>query len=469
MKLFTLISLIIMSFAQFNWAQDPVKTPKQNSMSNVFSITAEGGVTLGFTDYSTNKINYTGKASAEYYLPSTSQGNIGLRIFGQTGFVSGKSPLPRSGNPTNEFSTNINLLGGGIFYTLSIDDAVYPWLAFSVSNLWFHPKDAHGNSLPNYAGDAYVNHMLTYNGDAGVRIMVSKNISANVNVGLIVGSKDYLDDIKAGSNNDLLYTASAGLSYYFGRDKDSDGDGVPDSRDVCPNTPKGVKVDKDGCPLDSDGDGVPDYLDKCSGTLAGVKVDANGCPLDSDGDGVPDYLDKCSGTLAGVKVDVNGCPLDSDGDGVPDYLDKCPNTPKGTQVDSEGCPIKKDTVVVKQPTEIKSLVLSGDTNFEFNKSTLLPNAYTVLDSLISTMKQHPEYKWEVGGYTDGIGSAKYNIKLSKQRAQSVVDYLVNKGVERNNLKIVGYGKENPIATNETAEGRSMNRRVEIKLLSKDNK
>ncbi len=175
-----------------------------------------------------------------------------------------------------------------------------------------------------------------------------------------------------------------------------------------------------------------------------------------------------SGTLTGVKVDVNGCPLDSDGDGVPDYLDKCPNTPMGAQVDSEGCPIKKDTVVVKQPTEIKSLVLSGDTNFEFNKSTLLPNAYTVLDSLISTMKQHPEYKWEIGGYTDGIGSAKYNIKLSKQRAQSVVDYLVRKGIERKNLKIVGYGKENPIATNKTAEGRAMNRRVEIKLLSKDN-
>ena len=117
---------------------------------------------------------------------------------------------------------------------------------------------------------------------------------------------------------------------------DADGDGVPDRHDKCPNTPKGVKVDKFGCPLDKDRDGVPDYLDKCSATPKGAKVDADGCPLDSDGDGVPDYLDKCSDSPIGVKVDANGCPLDSDSDGVPDYLDKEANTPKGAKVDMNG-------------------------------------------------------------------------------------------------------------------------------------
>jgi OOP family OmpA-OmpF porin len=140
-------------------------------------------------------------------------------------------------------------------------------------------------------------------------------------------------------------------------------------------------------------------------------------------------------------------------------------------VDSVGCPIKiiqKDTVVIVKPAVIHTIVISGDANFEFNKSKLLPNAYAVLDSLVITMKEHTDYKWEVGGYTDGVGSAKYNIKLSQRRAQSVVDYLVSKGVEKNSLKVIGYGKESPIATNETVEGRSMNRRVEIKLLSKGN-
>jgi outer membrane protein OmpA-like peptidoglycan-associated protein len=365
--------------------------------------------------------------------------------------------------------------------------------------MWFYPQDANGKNLPNYTAGNYRIHQLAYNVDAGVRFMVSKNISVNVSGGAILGRKDFLDDIKVGTNNDMLYTATAGLSYYFGRESDADGDGVPDSKDMCPNTPYGVKVDQFGCPLDADGDGVPDYLDRCSNTPAGVKVDRDGCPLDTDKDGVPDYLDKCSDTPVGVKVDQNGCPPDADGDGVPDYLDrcpntpagvkvdrdgcppdadgdgvpdyldKCPNTPKGIQVNSDGCPMKKDTVIIKQPSERISLVLSGDTNFEFNKSALLPNAYTILDSLVSTMKNHPAYKWEIGGYTDAVGSVKYNIKLSQRRAQSIFDYLVSRGVSGSNMKVVGYGKDNPIATNETVEGRSMNRRVEIKLLSKDNK
>ena len=470
MKLFSIVLLMLLGIAQLNWAQESVKTPSLNTMSNVIGVSAEGGMTLAFTDYSTNKFNYNIKGALEYYIPSKGSGNIGLRVFGQTGFISGKgAPIApiNAGNSTDEFSTKIDILGGQVMYILSLKDAVYPWVAVGISNIWFDPKGGDGVQLPNNIAGNYNKIMMAFNGDAGVRIMVSKNISININGGVVVGKKDYLDDISTGSNNDMFYTLNAGLSYYFGRAKDSDGDGVPDSRDMCPNTPIGVKVDKDGCPLDADGDGVPDYLDKCPNTPTGVKVDATGCPLDADGDGVPDYLDKCPNTPTGVKVDASGCPLDSDGDGVPDYLDKCPNTPLGVQVDADGCPIKKETVVIVQPPEIESLVLSGDANFEFNKSALLPNAYPVLDSLVGTMMKHHEYKWEIGGYTDKIGSDSYNIKLSQKRAKAVEDYLVSKGVERNNLKIVGYGKASPIATNETPEGRSMNRRVEIKVLSKD--
>lgn len=134
--------------------------------------------------------------------------------------------------------------------------------------------------------------------------------------------------------------ATAGLRYRFGADpEDEDGDGVPNGRDKCPGTPKGVTVYSDGCPTDLDGDGVPDYLDKCPNTPKGTVVNKDGCPADSDGDGVLDVYDKCPGTPRGVTVDTNGCPLDSDGDGIPDYLDKCPNTPAGTKVDARGCPL----------------------------------------------------------------------------------------------------------------------------------
>jgi OmpA-OmpF porin, OOP family len=242
----------------------------------------------------------------------------------------------------------------------------------------------------------------------------------------------------------------------FGCPLDSDGDGVPDYLDKCPNTPKGVAVDNNGCPLDSDGDGVPDYLDKCPNTPKGVAVDIKGCPLDSDSDGVPDYLDKCPNTPKGVTVDINGCPLDSDGDGVPDYLDKCPNTPKGTPVDANGCP---------KETEHEHFILYGDANFKSGKTDLLRAAFPTLDSLTESIKKHPNLKWVVEGYTDSKGSDASNLKLSERRAQAVVNYLVNKGLDRSKFTIKALGNQNPVGDNNTEEGRSKNRRVEIKVLN----
>jgi OmpA-OmpF porin, OOP family len=124
-----------------------------------------------------------------------------------------------------------------------------------------------------------------------------------------------------------------------------------------------------------------------------------------------------------------------------------------------GCSTQKDTVMIKEV-----VTLSGDTNFEFNKSTLLPSAYTVLDQLAESMKSNPDTRWRVEGHTDAVGSDSYNMDLSRRRAESVVNYLVSKGVDRNRLEIVPLGESTPIASNDTPEGRAMNRRVEIKLI-----
>jgi outer membrane protein OmpA-like peptidoglycan-associated protein len=379
MKLVTLLSLMLLGFAQFGIAQDSVQVPRLNSMSNVVGVTIEGGTSFGMTDYKISKVDYTIKGSLEYFLPSTGIGNLGARIFGQTGYIAGRVAPAGANNPTDEFSTRTDIIGGALMYLLSIDNDVYLWASAGASNIWFYPYDGNGNKLPNYAAKNYSTFMLGLNGDAGVKVMVSRHISIDLSGGVVFGKKDYLDDIKSGANSDMFFTSTLGASYYFNNGK----------RRHWEELPQGV-----------------------------------------------------------TKVFVHDTVVVTQHDVV----------------------IQHDTVVVTPPAEVevKNLVLSGDVNFEFNKSNLLPNAYVVLDRLVNTMNRHTDYKWEVDGYTDKIGSVNYNIKLSQRRAQAVVDYFVSKGVERNNLKIVGYGKANPIATNETPEGRSMNRRVEIKLLSKDN-
>jgi OOP family OmpA-OmpF porin len=236
---------------------------------------------------------------------------------------------------------------------------------------------------------------------------------------------------------------------------DDDGDGVPNHLDECPDTPKGVQVDAKGCPIDSDGDGVPDYLDKCPGTPSGVQVDATGCPIDSDGDGVPDYLDKCPDTPTGMAVDANGCP-DTDGDGVPDNLDKCPGTPRGVPVDASGCPLAGITVAGDEWS------VEGKILFAVNKDTLTPQATELLDKVAAFLQKNSQYHVEIQGHTDGTGPMAWNMKLSEMRAQSVKDYLVKRGVAAGRLTTKGFGPNEPVAPNNTAEGRATNRRVDFK-------
>jgi OOP family OmpA-OmpF porin len=207
---------------------------------------------------------------------------------------------------------------------------------------------------------------------------------------------------------------------------------------------------------DSDNDGVPDSRDKCPGTPAGVAVDKDGCPLDSDKDGVPDYLDKCPGTPAGVAVDKDGCPLDSDKDGVPDYLDKCPGTPAGVTVDKDGCP--------PAPKVIDKIILH--VLFDLDKSTLKPSSLDELQKAVAFVKKYPGANVRLDGYTDSLGTDAYNIKLSERRAAAVRDYLIKEaGVDSSKITAVGHGKADPVADNKTAEGRAKNRRVEVSILS----
>lgn len=474
-------AVLLLLISYMSYPQERIKRIKHHAFSGTLMFGVEGGGTIGITDYSEIRPDFMGRGLLEYFFPTTSSGIISIRGFASAGYLGGKD---NSKDP-KEFRTTLHSLGGGISYTFSLSEAVFPYLFVGASHTWFSPKNLDGVRLRYTTDRNYKVTEANFHGELGVRFLLSNEINLNINVGGQLSPNDNWDNITGGGTNDFLVHGLIGMSYSLFTDIDSDGDGIPDSRDMCPDTPPGVTVDEFGCPVDSDGDGVPDYLDKCPDTPRGAKVDKDGCPLDSDGDGVPDYRDMCPNTPKGVLVDKDGCPIDSDGDGVPDHLDKCPNTPSGVPVDKDGCPKDSDGDGVPDYLDecpntpagvevdekgcakvIDKIIIKGDTNFEFNKSELLPSAYPVLNNIALTMKDHPETRWRVEGHTDGIGSDSYNMELSRRRAESVVNYLVSQGVERSRLEIVPFGKSAPVATNDTAEGRAMNRRVEIKLIEK---
>lgn len=168
---------------------------------------------------------------------------------------------------------------------------------------------------------------------------------------------------------------------------------------------------------------------------------------DTDGDGVIDKLDQCPDTPAGVKVDEVGCPLDTDKDGVYDYLDKCPDTPIELKVDKDGCPIK--------------VTINLNVLFDFNKSDLKPQYHEEIKRVADYMKAYPWEKATLEGHTDSKGADAYNEKLSQRRVDAIKNYLVEKfGISADRLTAVGYGESKPIATNDTEEGRQLNRRVQ---------
>jgi outer membrane protein OmpA-like peptidoglycan-associated protein len=156
-------------------------------------------------------------------------------------------------------------------------------------------------------------------------------------------------------------------------------------------------------------------------------------------------------------VDKDGCPPDSDRDGVADYLDKCPGTPAGVPVDKDGCPpvAKKVVIFVSEPkieekaqataVEPKIIILAfEDVHFNFDKSSLTPEAQAILKNNIRLLKDNPHAKIRIAGYTSASGSNEYNQKLSERRAQSVKAYLISEGVIiPGRLSTIGYGEKNP--------------------------
>jgi len=237
---------------------------------------------------------------------------------------------------------------------------------------------------------------------------------------------------------------------------DNDNDGVPDTDDACPM----VAADtEDGCPIpDRDGDGVPDSDDLCPDEAG--PAEKKGCMiLDTDKDGLEDHEDRCP-TVAGI-AELRGCPAkDDDSDGVPNHRDNCPTV--AGPADNQGCPAEQKQKVVMAGTELKIL---DKVFFNTGTARIQARSNELLDQVAAVLLSHPEItKVGVDGHSDSTGSAATNTRLSQQRAEAVVKYLVSKGVDESRLTARGFGPEKPAESNDTAAGRDANRRVEFQIL-----
>jgi OOP family OmpA-OmpF porin len=218
---------------------------------------------------------------------------------------------------------------------------------------------------------------------------------------------------------------------------DRDGDGVPDDEDKCPDNTaeeiaKGVYDDKDpprnpnnkppqrpcdkvGCPIDTDGDGVPDYRDDCPDTAAEYVVAAPACTSHS-----------C--------VNERGCVADTDNDGIIDCVDKCPNTPpEARPVDGEGCSISKEETI--------SGTFAASALFDFDKAVLKAEGQQALSELAQKILASASLdSVKVIGHTDPVGKDAYNQKLSEKRAKAVYNYLISQGVPPEKISSEGRGE-----------------------------
>ena len=289
------------------------------------------------------------------------------------------------------------------FNEVAIDSTTY---ANGIQNCFRNSQDTN-ETIEN--SKSFAKHVATK--------LVDNNVSKDIIVVEHRGSEELAYSAETDDGRDLSNRVMVTMYVLSTAKKDTDKDGVFDSKDECPNTPLGVVVDEKGCPFDTDQDGVLDYKDDCPET-----------PL-------------------GVAVDEFGCPFDTDGDGVVDHKDECPATPEGLTVNKVGCPVG---------TTLRL-------NFNTASAEILEASNYLVEKFSNFLKDNETYQVKIIGHTDSVGSNEYNMDLSMRRAASLKEALVKDGIEEKRLEASGEGELNPLETNDTPEGRAVNRRLEVEL------
>ncbi len=315
---------------------------------------------------------------------------------------------------------------------------------------WNHSKLTNnaGAPLPENTFEKIRTGGMYLNTSFGVKRRINQKWDVEFRTTLNLNSNDYLDAvIDDKKTTEFFLNTNLGLIYKFGT-KEKYAIWVADE---LPEEAIATHIE------DTDKDGVIDALDVEPETPTMAEVYGSGKAVDTDQDGLPDYKDRCP--LAPGPLYNEGCPTDTDGDGILDIDDVCPKL-RGT-AEHLGCP-KEDT---REEISERIFLLAKSIYFKTNSSEIKDDSYDALSEIAQIMLEYPNTQFQIDGHTDDRAEADYNLQLSEKRAKSVLNHLTNRGVSTSRLYSRGYGEENPTHSNDTEEGRKLNRRVEINFIN----
>ena len=399
---------------------------------------------------------------------------IGLEFSASKGW---SRPKDYEDNNGEYYLTYLTPLSISLKYNFTKGSKFVPYASLGTAMLFWDLRDVSGESDANFSYSEDLGTSIRDNNYAFIVAALGFEYYLTRVVGIEAGFRyNHLIDNEldmsgygiVDGKQTAIMEARLGINLHLVSAKDTDGDGILDKHDADPLNPEDFDgfEDEDGAPdPDNDGDGILDVDDACPNEAEDIDgfQDKDGCPdPDNDGDGILDVDDACPNEAEDFDgfEDEDGCPdPDNDGDRILDVDDKCPNEPEtyNGYMDEDGCPDKKPEIVFEE----KAAIILDGVNFASGSSELTDSAKNVLGKVVRTLEDYPEMTLEINGYTDNTGSLAFNMKISKQRAESVRNYLINQGIQADRLTANGYGPENPIESNSTKEGRAKNRRIEF--------
>jgi OOP family OmpA-OmpF porin len=406
-----------------------------------WSIGVDGGLLTPYTIFRGHDDYRTPNSNVGYgaYVRDQLSHSFGAQLSFFRGNVEGTGPV--SGPNTdirNSYKTQINYAVdlSGQFTLANISwrnqkNAIQPYFSAGFGLMGFQPKlTSTSGTESDFKASGSVKQAYIPVG-LGLKLNVSDGVSLDLGYQVNFVDGDNFDGYTAGSSNDKFSYAHIGLDFALGKS----------------SKPKLISHN----PVNSM---RTEYLIKDAQLESQLAAErARNEKLRSD-------LDATNATVTALNAKFTA---DSDGDGVIDLFDKCPNTPAGVKVDGAGCPLPPAKIVITE--EDRRVVKNAIQNleFDFGKATIKEHSHESLDH-VAEILINKNFSLKLAGHTDNVGSDAANLKLSKDRAESVKEYLVSKGANASRIEATGYGKGQPIATNKTAAGRQQNRRVEFTLL-----